>query len=171
MLLFVVVCCCLLLFVVVCCCLLLFVVVCCCLLLFVVVCCCLLLFVACWLVVCWLLVIVCWLLVVCCWLQSDVTTRVQVCSPAKRAVSSRLSVNCHMGLGCLEDSFAHCKRCEMDICLHACHVNCQVGVGVGCNDVVERARMVDATYHLAFWVGVGVGCNDIVERAGMVDAT
>ena len=45
MLLFVVVCCCLLLFVVVCCCLLLFVVVCCCLLLFVVVCCCLLLFV------------------------------------------------------------------------------------------------------------------------------
>ena len=40
--------------------------------------------------------------------------------------------------------------------------------GVRFNDIVELARMFDATSHVGLG---GVGCNDIVELAGMFDAT
>ena len=57
--------------------------------------------------------------------------------------------------------------------------------GVGCNSIVDLARMVNATQQMVGWVGCnsivdlarlvvawgGVGCNSIVDLARMVDAT
>ena len=41
--------------------------------------------------------------------------------------------------------------------------------GVGCDSIVDLARMVDATQQMVGWGGVG--CNSILDLARMVDAT
>ena len=43
--------------------------------------------------------------------------------------------------------------------------------GVGCDSIVDLARMVDATQQMVGWGGVRVGCNSIPDLARMVDAT
>ena len=55
--------------------------------------------------------------------------------------------------------FSHCKRCKKCVFLHACHINCHVGLGwgVGCNDIVEHARMFDATSPVGLGWGGGWG--------------
>ena len=68
---------------------------------------------------------------------------------------------------------AHKSDVQSATCKHGrCYARNGVvgwGGGVGCNDIVELARMVDAPQEMGWWGGVG--CNDIVELARMVDAT
>ena len=51
----------------------------------------------------------------------------------------------------------------MCVFLHACHINCHVGLGwgggVGCNDIVELARIFDATSAVGLGWGVMTSLN------------
>ena len=111
-------------------------------------------------------------------LQSDVTTRVQLCfghcKRCKKCVFLRAChVNCLWGLGWLEDCLAQCKRCQMCVFLHACHINCHVGLGWGGGWGVMTSLNLHAWLMLRHPWGWGVGWDVItfVAHEHMLNAT
>ena len=118
-------------------------------------------------------------LLICFWLQSDVTTRVQLCfghcKRCKKCVFPRAChVNCLLGLGWLEDCLAQCKRCQMCVFLHACHINCHVGLGWGGGWGVMMSLNLHAWLMLRHpwgWGGVGWDVITFVAHEHMLNAT